>query len=147
MNRMPAGFLSSLLLLGAACAEGTVSPFQEEPLQSQPIAKAEPRKGTIREGMTVQFKVTLEGETVIPPLSSVELKAGGPDCEKLDRVGMLDAGGLVTVSKIPVCKVAVWILITGLDSKVIVIDLVKYKDREQPIQILLGKEGQVTVQN
>jgi hypothetical protein len=155
MSHMHAGYVASLLLLATACADQQAAAFQEEPAKAPPSGKSEPKaapksadkKGAGRDLITVQFKITLEGETEISLPSSVELKASEPDCEKLDRTGSLDAEGLVTVSKVPACKTAVWIFITGLDSKVVLVDLAKYMDKSPPIQILVSKQGEVTVQN
>lgn len=153
MNQMHAGYLASLLLLAIACADQMASAYQDEPAKAPPSEKSEPKAGpkndakktASRDVMTVQFKVSLEGQTEISLPSSVELKASEPDCEKMDRSASLDADGLVTISKIPVCKVALWIFVTGLDSKVATVDLSRYKDKHPPIRILVNRQGQVTI--
>lgn len=148
MSYMHAGYVASLLLLATACADQPAAAFQEEPAKTpKATPKSGNKKAAGRDLITVQFKIALEGENAISLPSSVELKASEPDCEKLDRTGDLNAEGLVTISKVPACKTAVWIFITGLDSKVVLVDLAKYKDKSAPIQILVSKQGEVTVQN
>jgi hypothetical protein len=88
-----------------------------------------------QEAINVRIKVSVEGMAALPEESSIQLK-GLDACATLARHGSLDAEGETTFSGVPVCKVMLKILITGLDAKILPsVDLAAYRSAPMRIQI------------
>ena len=84
---------------------------------------------------TVHIKVSAEGVDPLPKESSIQLK-GLADCDTLARRGNLDSDGQITFSELPVCKVALKILVTGFETKALPeLDLAEYKNAALRIHI------------
>jgi hypothetical protein len=98
--------------------------------------KAEEKKaGNSQPAIAVHIKVSAEGADPLPNQSSIQLK-GLDDCDTLARRGDLDSDGQITFSELPVCKVALKILITGFETKALPeVDLADHKNSTMRIQI------------
>ena len=95
--------------------------------------------GKAQSTITVHMKVSAEGLNSLPSGSSAQLKGLG-SCDTLERQGTLDPEGKITFSGLPVCKVMIKILITGIDSKMLPeVNLANYKD--SPIRIEIKSAG------
>jgi hypothetical protein len=85
--------------------------------------------------ITLRITVSVDGLSSLPEESSIQLR-GLDDCDNLVRHGSLDPNGQTTFSGVPVCKVIVKILITGLDAKIVSsVDLAPYRSAPMRIQV------------
>jgi hypothetical protein len=104
--------------------------------KSPDAAKAEEKKAAKPQpAITVHIKVSAEGLDPLPNQSSVQMR-GLDDCDTLDRRGNLDPDGQITFSELPVCKVALKILITGFETKALAeVILADHKNATMRIQV------------
>lgn len=123
--------VSALICLAALSMAVAAARSQDEPGKpGNPDAKKPEEKKAVKPQppIAVHIKVSAEGADPLPAQSSVQMKGLG-DCDTLTRRGDLDSGGQITFSELPVCKVALKILITGFETKALPeLDLADYKN-------------------
>jgi hypothetical protein len=139
MKNYEIGVTARALLCLAAFGMAVAAPrSQDESGKSKtPDArKAEEKKAAKPQPpITVHIKVSAEGADPLPNQSSIQLKGLG-ECDTLARRGDLDSDGQITFSELPVCKVALKILITGFETKALAeVDLADHKNGTMRIQI------------
>jgi hypothetical protein len=121
--KLPFHFAVAIIILAGPFAPAQDAGHKSGSTPPKGEAKKDAPKSDSTPVMALRFKVTVSGNTVIPGNSSLEIKASDSGCGNLERWLGLNAEGIAIASEIPVCKVAVWILITGLDAKETTLDL------------------------
>ena len=87
--------------------------------------------------------MSAEGRDKLPAGSTIELKGDEDACKKVRPPEQNITSDGVTFPDLPVCKVKLWIFITGFDAKILPVDLAHYKD---PMRILVKSSGPPVVQ-
>ena len=107
-------------------------------------AKTEEKKSNST--ASVKITVSAEGKSSLPTGSKIEWKSLDDNGKSAAGVKNLDSNGTTPLS-LPICKVKVWIYITGFDTKAFTLDLggkeEKYND---PIRVTMKRQGPVEVE-
>jgi hypothetical protein len=89
------------------------------------------------DAVAVDLKITVEGKDSLPEGSKIELRGLDP-CDA-SVSAPINAGGQAKFSRVPVCKVLFKILIPGLNTGIVQVDLAKYKS--EAIKIHMDSSG------
>ncbi len=109
---------------------------QEEPVKPE---NGEAQKTAAKKTrITAHFTVSAEGKSTLPPGSKIELKGDAASCKNLLRPPQHLGPEGATFPDLPLCRVKLWIYITGFETKIVSVDLAKYKD---PMRILVKSKG------
>jgi outer membrane protein assembly factor BamA len=88
--------------------------------------------------VSVRIKVSAQGMRTLPAGSTIQLKGNQDTCkEAVEREQPIQAGE-ATFRDLPVCRVKLWIYITGFDSQTVKVDLANYRDS---LQIMVKSIG------
>jgi hypothetical protein len=90
------------------------------------------------DAVAVDLKITVEGTDSLPEGSKIELR-GLDSCDAASVSAPINAGGQAKFSRVPVCKVLFKILIPGLNTGIVQVDLAKYKS--ETIKIHMDSSG------
>ena len=123
-------FGTLLLVCLIACRPTSAEPsFQESSKSDDAVA--------------VNLKITVEGKDSLPEGSKIELRGLDP-CDA-SVSAPINVGGQTKFSRVPVCKVVFKILIPGLNTGIVQVDLAKYKS--EAIKIHMDSSGNATILN
>jgi hypothetical protein len=109
---------------------------QDEP----PKPESTETKKTVEKktNISVHFTVEAEGKSSLPTGSKIDLKGDARACKNLKRLQQHLGSDGATFPDVPVCKVRLWIYITGFETKTLSLDLAHYKG---PARILVKSKG------
>jgi len=124
--------ISALLCLALLQLALATPASQDESGQPNNAIKSEKKK------ITLHIQLSAEGMDPLPTGSTIELKGDEETCKTNVQQTQHVELGEATFPDLPVCKVRLWIFITGFDTKTVPADLAKYKD---PIRIVVKSNG------
>lgn len=93
----------------------------------------------------VDLRITVEGGAAVPENSRVELRGIDP-CDAA-ATSSINAEGQAKFSRVPLCKVVFKILIPGLETGIVQVDLAKYKGELIRIHMQSSGPAKATVLN
>jgi hypothetical protein len=128
-----------LLAVGSAVAQE-----EKDKPKNNDSPKTEEKKSNST--ASVRIMVSAEGKSSLPSGSRIEWKSLDDNGEGAAGTKNLESSGATSLS-LPVCKVKVWVFVTGFDTKAVMLDLNGKEDKYNDlISIKVKRQGPAQVE-